>query len=165
MTPWTLRSHEERSLLNPAFCATLVWQAASGYSEKSDIGMSFEESFLVLPFVLHRETREILPRTTRTSLAVWFQEHPLARGNVARRAQAMVPFTKEALTFGGMHGFFQLNGSRIAPIATWKKVVTTSLHDSSDEVRECAKRAAFIGGWFAQSGSSASVLALAGVRP
>ena len=165
MTLWTLRSHEERSLLNPAFCATLLWHAAMGYSEKSDSGLSFEEAFLVLPFVLHRDTRERLPRTARTSVAVWFQENPLARGHVARRAQVMVPFTKEALTFGGVHGLFQLHSGRLAPIATWKKKVAVSLRDSSDEVRECAKRAAFVGAWFARTGSSASVLALTGVRP
>jgi len=67
MTTWSRRSHEERALLNPGFCANLLWQAARGCAAVGNGALSFEESFLVLPFVLHRETREMLPRDTRTS--------------------------------------------------------------------------------------------------
>lgn len=165
MTAWADRSHEERALLNPGFCANLLWQAASGYPSDGDGALSFEESFLVLPFVLHRETRETLPRSSRTSLAVWLDENPLARGRVASRARLLVPFTKEALTFGGVHGLIRLDGGRLRAEATWQRAVNRTLTESSDEVKGCAKRAAFIGKWFAQAGSAATVLALIGVRP
>lgn len=165
MTAWADRSHEERALLNPGFCANLLWQAASGYVSDSNGALSFEESFLVLPFVLHRETREALPRSSRTSLAVWLDEHPLARSSVASRARLLVPFTKEALMFGGVHGFIRLDGSSLRAEATWQRTVNRTLRETSDEVKDCAKRAAFIGKWFSQTGSAATVLALIGVRP
>lgn len=165
MTVWSDRSHEERALLNPGFCANLLWHAAGGYAGDGDGALSFEESFMVLPFVLHRETREALPRTSRTSLAVWLDENPLARGRIASRAQMLVPFTKEALTFGGVHGFFKLDGGRLRAEATWQRAVNRTLTESSEEVRDCAKRAAFIGKWFALTGNAATVLALIGVRP
>jgi hypothetical protein len=38
-------------------------------------------------------------------------------------------------------------------------------NQASDEVRECAKRAEFVGKWLAQTGSAPTVLALLGVRP
>jgi hypothetical protein len=85
MTAWGDRSHEERALLNPGFCANLLWHAARGYASDRDGALSFEESFLILPFVLHCETRETLPRSSRTSLAVWLTEYPLARGRVVNR--------------------------------------------------------------------------------
>lgn len=165
MTLWEQRSREERDLLNPGFCANLLWHAAGGYSDGSRESLSFEESFLVLPFVLHRETREGLPRSTRTSLAVWLDEHPLARGRVASRARLLVPFTNEALTFGGVHGFIRLDGGVLHADMAWKKAVTRVLRGSSDEVRVCAKRAGFVGKWFAESGSAATVLSLMGVCP
>lgn len=165
MTALADRSHEERALLNPGFCANLLWHAAIGYASNSDGTMSFEESFLVLPFVLHRETRETLPRSSRTSLAVWLNENPLARGRVTSRTHLLVPFTKEALMFGGIHGLIRLDGGRMQAETTWQQAVNRTLTESSDEVKDCAKRAAFIGKWFAQTGSAATVLALIGVRP
>jgi hypothetical protein len=165
MTFWGQRSREERDLLNPAFCANLLWHAAGGYSGLYGESISFEESFLVLPFVLHRETREELPRSTRTSLAVWLDEHPLARGRVTSRARLLVPFTKEAMIFGGVHGFIRLDGGMLHADMDWKRSVVRALKESSDEVRVCAKRASFIGKWFAESGSPATVLSLVGVCP
>jgi hypothetical protein len=165
MTAWADRSHEERALLNPGFCANLLWHAANGYASDGDNALSFEESFLVLPFVLHRATRETLPRTSRTSLAVWLDENPLARGRVASRARLLVPFTKEGLMFGAVHGLIRIDKGSVRPAAAWKRTVNRTLTESSDEVKGCAKRATFIGKWFAHAGSAATVLALIGVRP
>jgi hypothetical protein len=165
MTVWADRSHEERALLNPGFCATLLWHAARGYAGEGDNLLSFEESFLVLPFVLHRGTRETLPRSSRTSLAAWLDEYPLARGRVASRARLLVPFTKEALAFGGAHGLIRLDEGRLRGDPAWQRAVNRTLKVTSDEVNGCANRAVFIGKWFAQAGSAATVLALIGVRP
>lgn len=165
MIPWPQRSPEERALLNPVFCANLLWHAALGYADVNAGGFSFEEAFLVLPFVLHRETREALPRDTRTSLAVWLENNPLARGRIATRAQLLVPFTKEGMLFGGAHGFIQIREGRVYANEAWKQAVNRSLRASSDEVRGCARRAEFLGKWFAQTGSAPTVLALMGVRP
>lgn len=165
MIPWAQRSREERALLNPGFCATLLWHAAHGYARVSDGALSFEESFLVLPLVLHRETREALPRDTRTSLATWLEDNPLARGRIASRARLLVSVTKEGLTFGGVHGFIQLNRGRLYAESTWRRAVDRVFRESTDEVQRCAKRADFVGKWFAQTGSAPTVLALIGVRP
>lgn len=165
MTSWLQRSHEERVLLNPGFCVNLIWNAARGYTSETGNALSFEESFLILPFVLHRETREQLPRSSRTSLAVWLEENPLARNRIANRARLLVPFTKEALTFGGLHGFIRLKGGKLYAEDAWKSEVSRALKESSDEVRVCIKRADFIGKWFAQTGGASTVFALIGIRP
>lgn len=168
MTPWSYRSQEEQALLNPAFCANLLWHAAFGTTEANEGGsrvLSFEEAFLILPFVLHRETREALPRDTRTSLAVWLDNNPLVRGWIAVRSSFLVSFTKEGILFGGIYGFIRIEKGCIYADQKWKRSVNRSLRASSDEVRECAKKAEFIGKWLAQSGSTPTVLALIGVRP
>lgn len=165
MTPWSQRSREERALLNPGFCTTLLWHAAHGYAGAGSGALSFEESFLVLPFVLHRETREALPRDVRTSLAVWLGDNPLARRRIASRARFLVPFTKEGMIFGGVHGVLRIESGRLRAEEAWKRAMRRWISTSSDEVRECAKRAEFVGKWFAQAGSAPTVLALMGVRP
>jgi len=68
MTAWLERSREERTLLNPAFCANLLWHATTGHSACNGTALAFEEAFLVLPLILERKTREALPRNIRTSL-------------------------------------------------------------------------------------------------
>ena len=165
MTSWNERSQEERALLNPAFCASLLWQAARGYANTGSGALSFEESFLVLPFVLHRDTREALPRDTRTSLAVWLGENPLAQARIARRAQLLTTYTKEGIIFGGMHGFIRLERGQLLGDDAWRRSVTSSLRESSDEVQACLRRSEFIGKWFAMAGNAPTVLALMGVRP
>lgn len=165
MTPWVERTREEQGLLNPSFCALLLWHAAVGFEADEAAAMPFEESFLVLPLVLHRGTREALPRSSRTSLAVWLQEHPLTQGRVATLAQALVPFTKEALMFAGVRGFITLDAGTVHAEPDWQRTTRRVLRQASDEVTLCAKRAEFVGKWFAQTGSSTTVLALLGVRP
>lgn len=165
MTPWMNRPAEERALLNPGFCGCLLWQAAAGYSSAANSPLPFDVAFLVLPTVLHRETRELLPKAVTTSLAVWLQDNPLNRSRIADRARTLVPFTKDAMMFGGAHGLLDLKDGAVAANSDWKKIIAGELKDSSDEVRICAKRAEFVGKWFAKAGSPDTVMAILGVRP
>lgn len=159
------QSREERVLLNPSFCASLLWHAARGYFSVGRGGLPYELAFLVLPFVLHRQTREALPKSTSTSLAVWLESNPLARGRITARAQLLVVFTKEALLFGGLHRFIRIDEGLIHADESRKRMVNRSLRESSDEVRECARKAEFVGKWLARGGSPATVFVLMGIRP
>lgn len=165
MIKWSHRSQEERVLLNPSFCSILLWHSAYGYLTEKNGALSFEESFLILPFVLHRETRENLPRSVTTSLPVWLEKNSLARSKIISRARLLVPFTKEALLFGGLHGLIHFDNGRLYAIMKWQKNMNNMLKSASDEVRECANRSKFTGKWFAQSGSASTTLAIIGVRP
>ena len=165
MTAWNDRSHEERTLLNPGYCANLLWHATRGHASFAETALPFEEAFLVLPLVLDRRTREALPRHTRTSLATWLEGDALARGRIASRAQLLAEFTKEALLFGGVHGLLSISDGQVVGVDGWTKAIRKSLRGSNDEVRETAKKAEFVGKWFAHAGAAATVLALIGVRP
>jgi hypothetical protein len=167
MSCWSKRPPEEQRLLNPSFCALLLWSSACGHAvaDQGQSGIAFEKCFLVLPMVLHRETRESLPTKLTTSLPVWIGRNPLALSTIADRARSLIPFTKEALRFGGAYGMLQFNETTIHANPDWKRRVATTLKDTSDEVRECAKRAQFIGRWFAKTGNAETVLSLLGVQP
>lgn len=165
MIAWQKRSWEERTLLNPAFCATLLWFAARGRESEGRSVLSIDESFMVLPLVLPTSTREALPNNVKTSLPVWLSEHPIEQGRLGERAKALVPFTRTALTFGTKHGLLVLDGTQIKPSMELAKGVKKTMKLSSDEVRACAAKAEFIGKWFARTGPASTVLSLLGVRP
>lgn len=165
MTPWRDRSIEERNLLNPGFCAILLWHASQGFASERKFPMALELSFLVLPFILHWETRKSLPFNIRTSLLSWLAEHPIVRTRLGERASALRTFTREALVFGGSHGLFTVAQDGIRANVDMKKRVNASLNSTSTEVRECAKRAEFLGRWLEKAGDPATVMVLLGVRP
>lgn len=165
MTLWSERSVEERHLLNPSFCSVMLWYATNGYVTERNPTMPLALSFLVLPIVLHRVTRENLPRTTSTSLAAWLTDQPLIRARVAERTVALRPFTQEALLFGGAHQILVLGADGIRPSTFTRKAIDSGLAETSDEVHACAKRSDFVGRWFEKAGRAETVLALLGVTP
>jgi hypothetical protein len=165
MSRYTSRPSEERTLLNPSFCSCLLWQAAVGYKNTSQESLPFDISFLVLPLVLHRATRDALPTTVKTSLAVWIADNPLARSRVADRTRMLVQFTKEAMMFGGLHGLLAFHAGTITANPDWNKSIVAEIKSSTDEVRLCMKRAEFVGKWLGSSGSSNTVMTIFGVRP
>jgi Family of unknown function (DUF6521) len=165
MTPWSERSIEERNLLNPGFCATLLWHAAQGYAAERNVAMAIELTFLVLPVVLHRETRESLPTNIRTSLPTWLADHPIVRTRLGERAATLRSFTREALVFGGVHALLSFARDGVRANSELKKRVNSTLKGTSDEVRDCARRAEFLGRWLEKTGGPETAMALVGVRP
>ncbi|MBA5605380.1 hypothetical protein H3H36_08405 [Duganella sp. FT3S] len=165
MTMWANRSIEERALLNPAFCASLIWHFAATGEVAGNRPLTLAEAFLVLPIILPKYSREALPRTYRTSLATWIDENPSFQATLAVRARAMVPYTKEALIFGGTRQFIQVSIEAVSANANWKRQTGRASRQSSPETQACLKKAAFLGNWFLETGASNTVLALLGVRP
>ena len=84
MRAWADRSPESAALLNPALLAVVCAAAASQYERESDEAMPWPLAFLVAPLVLHRGTREALPRNTRTHLSTWITNQP---GNIVRASR------------------------------------------------------------------------------
>lgn len=165
MTTWIDRTIEERALLNPAFCASLIWQFATAADEPGRRALTLAESYLVLPIVLPRNSREVLPRSTRTSLAAWIAENPSFQATLAVRSRAMVPFTKEALIFGGTRKFLNVSIDAVRASEEWKRNVISTFRQSSLETQACLKKATFLGDWFIETGTANTVMALMGVRP
>jgi hypothetical protein len=165
MTIWRDRSPEERALLCPSFCSVLFWCAATGHMTEGSSGLPFGTAFLVLPIVLHRETRDSLPRLLTTSLPVWLNDNQLVRTRLPERARTLVAYTREGLVFGGIYGFLNVSADLVVAENGWKSKIKGELHRSTDEVRSCAKKAEFVGRWFARTGSPLTVMTLMGVKP
>lgn len=162
--PWTERPLEQARLLNPAFVGTLLWGCAKAYSSAAAGNQPFAVSFLVAPAVLHKCTREILPTTTRTSMVAWLGENPRVLVGFAERAQSLVPLVKEAILFATNGRLIKLQDAQIVAGAR-PRAMARFEREASDEVRDCLKKAAFLGKWFALSGEYTTVMALWGVAP
>jgi len=164
MTDWANRPREAAFLLNPAYCAAVLRLAADGYSKQNGGDMPFALAFLILPTVLHAPTRSELPRSHRTSLAAWLEEHTVLRVSAADRIRSLVSVTQESLLFGLKHGFFGLSPAQVRPARRTLKISAT-IREATPETADVFKRANWVGAWFAKAGSPATVLALWGVKP
>ena len=165
MRAWAARSREEAYLLNPSFCALIAWSSAVGYQGGGSAAMPYVMPFLAVPLTLHRPTRQALPRSVRTSMPAWIEENTYFRVGFAERARSLVPFVREALLFGAVHGLFAFDDDRRLVPASRPRTLRGYLRAATDEVRECAKKAEFVGKWLAASGSVETTMALWGVKP
>lgn len=168
MKTWAERAHEERHLLNPAFCSALLWAAARGAASRPSsarASLSFLEAFLILPLVLHQKTRKTIPNILTSSLPVWINAQPLIVASLLNRARSLVPYTKEGISFGGCHRLIEVSADQIFSSSVVERSMNRMLRQSSEEVRECMKKAEFVGKWFAHTGAPETIFTLLGIRP
>jgi Family of unknown function (DUF6521) len=166
MQTWPSRVVEEANLFNPAFCTSLIAKAADEFYKKANRGLPFALGFVILPIVLHHGTRAALPSTTVTSLLPWIQDNREQLVDFSVRVQRLRGIVKEAVLFGLQHETLILSERgelRVGP----KRISATERRTGlfTDEARECVDRAGFIGRWFANAGSTATIFAAWGISP
>jgi hypothetical protein len=164
MRPWLARSKEVANLLNPAFCCTVLSAVVSNYSSRDNLGMPYPLAFVVMPVILHKQTRNVLPINTRTSLAAWLEEKPMSRVQFYERAISLKPFVREAILFGVTNDWLVIESGRLKSKLADSKFKNFLQH-MDGEARECVLRARLVGKWFAAAGSAETVLSLWEVNP
>lgn len=97
MIPWSKRTPEIANLLNPSFCAILLYSAIFEYQKKAKNNMPFSLLYLVMPIVLHKNTRNRV--NSRENMVVWLQRNPDVLIGFADRAKSLIGFTNEAIEF------------------------------------------------------------------
>lgn len=159
MRPWVQRPLEEAGLLNPAFLAVLVNEAAAGHHEEGGTALAFPLAFLAVPVVVHEPTRAALPHTVRTSVDTWLQRQPVARVTIPPLAAELVPWVREAIRFGMRRGALQIEGGGVRAAPLGRKPPRSSTPD----LDLCRDRARHVGRWFARAGDPYTTLALWGL--
>ena len=165
MTPWRERALEEARLLNPAFLSVLAMRIVQGYSSTVPTGMPLPLLFISMPLILHRDSRNSLPRSVVTSLAIWLYGRGDLRLRIVERAPALSPFVRESLVFGLQEGVLKLsdNGRLLPGSAAPHERDLRAF--GSEETNSCIDRARFVGRWLARSGEPATIMGMWGVRP
>lgn len=162
MKNWNLRTHEVAFLLNPAFCGRVLYSTIKTYNEKANRALPFPLIYLVLPLVLHKETRANI--NSRTQLQLWIQRYPQLLIDFPKRARELVPITNESVEFLLQTGNIILtpNGElEISP--TLKSLSKTKFVD--DEISECLKKGEHVAKWFVAAGKAETIYIELGVRP
>jgi hypothetical protein len=164
MRHWANRSKEAANLFNPPFCCAALVATVANYSQEINIGMPFPLAFIALPVILHKQTRSVLPYSTKTSLAAWLEQNPSVKIQFYERAVSIKPFVQEAILFGVNNNILYFETGRLRSSVQDNKV-KSFLQKTDGEARECIMRARLLGRWFALAGSPESVMALWEVRP
>jgi hypothetical protein len=163
MTTWNVRPVEVANLLNPAFCGEILRLCIKEYSKVSSTAFPYPLTFLVLPIVLHRKTRECIGERGTMHLHVWLQSHPDVRVGFAERAHELIPFTIESLAF-----LLQVRALGITPqggLAVPGLRRPANIGPPQGEVADCYRKAILVGRWFARAGSSSNIYTMWGVKP
>ncbi len=163
MIRWEERPLEIAHLFNPAFCGEVLRRSISSYQQTNSSPFPYSLTFLVLPIVLHRETRERISPRQRLTLHAWLEKYPDLKIGFAERASEMIPLTKEAIIFLLQVAAVRLD-EQAGLTSQFYKPVSLIGQDES-EIAECYRKAEIVGRLFARVGTVTTVYAMWGVRP
>ncbi|RGD75832.1 hypothetical protein DW687_00490 [Anaerofustis stercorihominis] len=162
MKSWNMRTHEVAFLLNPAFCGRVLYSTIKTYNDKTCRAFPFPLIYLILPLVLHKETR--ININSRTQLQLWIQRYPQLLIDFPQRARELVPITNESVEFLLQTGKVLLTPNGELEISPASKTLSkTKFVDA--EISECLKKGEHIAKWFATAGKVETIYIELGVRP
>jgi ABC-3C biological conflict system middle component len=159
---WTRRPSEEASNFNPAFCGEIIYRTAAEYFRARELPFSLALTFLVLPIILHKPTRDQLPKKANAMFVAWAAEHRPVLAGLPDRATRLLPVTREALLFLLQNGVTRIQRGGV--VAGEKPIRLSAAPTSvTDETRETRRSAGLLGRWFANQGQPASIMQALGV--
>lgn len=158
MTPETLR------LLNPAFLATVIGHAAIGYAEHKDQGLPFALSFILPPLVLHKDTRDVLPKMITSKLPDWAHKNSTVLAFLPDHARELQPAVRSAILVGAHFDIIQFDDkARLRASSQFNPKAAQNELKKSDEIGEIMQKSHFIGRWLSVSGNQPTVLSILGI--
>ncbi len=160
MRNWDKRCREIAYLLNPAFCAGIIFETITSYYNEKKQQFPFPLVYLVLPIVLHKKTRESI--NSRTHMKVFLQRNPECLVGFAERAKDLVVITNESLEFLLKCNIIRFKNGTLEVQGLLKKKLQNTM---DDEIVDCYKKANSIGKWFARNGMVENIYQCWGVRP
>ena len=161
MRNWSNRTREIAYLLNPAFCSRLLYATIKEYEKKTTHSFPFPLVYLILPLVLHKETREAI--NSRTQLPQWVQLNQRLMIGLGRRTKDLVPITNEALEFLLQSKMVYLSDDGTLTASSKRGLSKTRFVNS--EITECITKCEHVGRWFANTGKIETIYICLGVRP
>lgn len=161
MREWNKRPKEIASNFNPAFCGELVYYALEEYQKCGNNSLPMVLLPLILPIVLHKETRDAIG-SSRTQMSVWLHQNPEVRINFASRVSNLLEVTLETYVFLLYYKVIEVENGEIVLKNKLIKRKNTELHE---ETKACIDKAKIIGRWFAKHNDIATIYFMWGVKP
>jgi hypothetical protein len=161
---WDKRSIFTSNLLNPAFCGEVIRKNIVQYCKDSGKeGLPFSLAFFILPIILHKQTRNLLPKTKRTKLHEWLTNNEELKLIIVPRIKYLTPYTRESLLFLYGHGIIEFNTEgEIVPVITRSK----KFHkDYTEEIADIFNYAGKLGTWINTFPSEKITYTFFGIKP
>lgn len=160
---WSDRNTIVANLFNPAFCGEVIRVVAKEYNKNTSSKFPFAFTFLVLPILLHKETRERMPKSVRTYFFVWVEENDDLFFDFATRTSNMVKFTKEALTF--LMAYQKISFTENGEINTTSTASKMPISSDYFEYNEIIKKAEMLGRWLSSTTDAKSIYSFFRITP
>lgn len=158
---WENRSWVTASMLNPAIVGVTIVAASNMFEDHSGEPMPWELIFLIVPMSLHKDTRESLPTRIDSHAAKWIAETASIQASFPQRVSSMAAYTREGFRHALRSGALELvENGKLRGTPSWKLNKTRE-----HELAVIVGKAAFLGRWFAHTGTPATLYALFGVSP
>ena len=148
-------------MLNPALVAAILAAATEEYLRLSKKPMPAPYVFLIVPIVLHRDTRESLPSSNRSHWSTWAANNPLLMVGFPLRALAMRENVREGLRFALRCGALEIDENG----ALSGKLADNARPAPRGDVRALIAAAGRVGRWLTKLDQPATAFAILGVRP
>ena len=123
----------------------------------------FALSFIILPILLHKETREKMPRSVRTYFFVWVEENDYLFFDFSKRTKSMVKYTKEAISF--LLAYDKIAITENGDIVTQDVRLKQIPNDDYQEYNEILKKAEMLGKWLSTSSDVKSIYSFFRITP
>lgn len=160
---WDERNTIVANLFNPAFCGEVIRIVAKEYNKHTNSIFPYEFAFLVLPILLHQQTRERMPRSVRTYFFVWVEDNDDLFYDFSKRTKGMVKYTKEALLFLLLYKKITLN-EQGGLITSQERVIKRENEDYL-ELNHILKKAEMLGKWLSTTSDVKSIYSFFRITP
>lgn len=162
---WENRSVISANLLNPAFCGEVIRRTVWGYnSNNENERIPFSLLCLILPIVLHKDTREKMPLRSSTYFHSWVEANEYLFIDFANRAKQLQPYSKESIMFLLNHNSIRItDGGTIEIVEPYRKKTPRGF--AIDEVKNILIKAEFLGKWFRLTGNSQIIYMFLKIKP
>lgn len=159
---WTQRSPVVAAMLNPALLAAISAAATEEYTRLRGQAMPSGYVYLIAPLVLHRDTRDALPRSTNSHWSKWVSDHALIVAGFPARAVALKANVREGLRFALRHEALavDMDGGLRGGLGAEARRASTQ-----GDIRDLIAAAGRVGRWLTKLDQPATAFALLGVRP
>lgn len=162
-TSWNDRNTIVANLFNPAFCGEIIRVVAYSYNKHTNNHFPFAFIYLILPILLHKETREKMPRSVKTYFFVWVEENDKLFFDFSIRTKSMVKYTKEAIIF--LLTYNRIEITENGEITTVNEKPKQYIKEGYQEYNEIIKKAEMLGKWLAITSDVKSIYSFFRITP
>lgn len=165
LTTWENRSVISANLLNPAFCGEVIRRTICGYNGNyKNEKIPFLLLSLILPIILHKETREKMPLRSSTYFHSWVEANEYLFIDFANRARLLLPYSKESTMFLLNYNSIRiLENGTVEIVEPYRKKTPRGL--AIEEIKQILVKAELLGRWFQLTGNTQTIYMFLKIKP